>query len=117
MPDWIRDISQMAMPFILAAGAAPPKLSISRVIEAVIIACLGGTIGAVGGAYLTVQKLDIKQDVAQKQFDEQVKRRNDEVMAIKAELKETNIRQQAQYEIIRNELQRIALATERLKPR
>lgn len=112
MFDWFKDV-HMTYPFILAAGVPQPRISVSRIVEAVIIAI----IAAVGASYLTVQKLDLKQDQAQKQFEDQVKRRNEEVASIKAEFKENVIKQQAQYEILRGELQRIALATERLKPR
>lgn len=101
----------LGIPFLLAAGASQPKISIQRILEALVISVLA----AVGASYLTVQKLDIKQELIQKQFDEQVKRRNDEVTSVKADIKATNTKQDLQYELIRTELQKIALVIERGK--
>jgi len=101
----------LSMPFMLAAGVQQPKFSVQRITEALVIAI----ITAVATSYMTVQKIDIKQDQAQKQFEDQVKRRNEEIATIKAEMRESNLIRSTQYELLRTELQKIAIAMERKK--
>jgi len=101
----------LAIPFMLAAGANQPRMSVQRLVEALVIAVLS----AVGASYMTVQKLELKQEVIQKQFDDQVQRRNLEVNGIKNDLKSVEEKRDLQYEVLRSELQKIALVVERQK--
>lgn len=110
MVEHLKEIA-LSFPFMLASGAQQPKFSIQRITEALVIAL----ITAVATSYMTVQKIDIKQETAQKQFEDQVKRRNEEIATIKAEMRESNIIRSAQYELLRTELQKIAIAMERKK--
>lgn len=111
MIDIQQALENMKLPFILAAGVAQPRMSLQRILEAVVISVLA----AVGASYLTVQKLEIKQEVIQKQFDEQVTRRNVEVNGIKNDLRSVEQKRDLQYEVLRAELQKIALVVERGK--
>ena len=112
MNDFIRGI-EMNFPFLLAAGSAQPKVSLQRAGEALIIAMCT----ALATSYITVQKLELKQTQLQLQFEEQVKRRDVEVTTIKTDAALAVAKRDAQYEILRNELQKIALNLERMKPR
>lgn len=101
----------IAIPFMLAAGASQPKVSVQRIAEALIIAILA----AVGASYMTVQKLELKQEAIQDQFNKQVERRNIEVNGIKNDLRSMEQKRDLQYEVLRSELQKIALVVERHK--
>jgi hypothetical protein len=101
----------IAIPFMLAAGTVQPKFSLQRVLEALLIA----VISAVGASYMTVQKLEIKQEAIQDQFNKQVERRNLEVNGIKSDLRSSEQKRDLQYEVLRSELQKIALVVERQK--
>ena len=101
----------LSLPFMLAAGSQQPKFSVQRITEALVIAI----ITALATSYMTVQKIELKQEQAQKQFEDQVKRRNEEIATIKAEMRDSNMIRSAQYELLRTELQKITLAMERKK--
>ena len=101
----------IAIPFMLAAGTSQPRVSVQRIVEAVVIA----VIAAVGASYMTVQKLELKQEAIQDQFNKQVERRNAEVNGIKNDLRSVEQKRDLQYEVLRSELQKIALVVERQK--
>lgn len=108
--DSVKDALKM-VPFMLSAGATQPKFSIQRVLEALIIAA----ITAMATSYLTVQRLEGRQSELQRQFDDEVKRRDLEVSSVKSEVKENRVARDQQYENIRTEIQRLALSMERRK--
>lgn len=101
------------MPFAVAAGVTGPKISGMKIFEASIIAFTT----AIATSMVTVAKIETKAELRdayyQQQFDKQVSRRDGEMAAVKTSAREDQIRQQAQYELIRTELQRLALAMER----
>jgi hypothetical protein len=68
-------------PFVVAANMAPPRLSGTRIIEAVLIALSAGVMSAVGTVYVTTPVLAVKI--------EHLKSDND---AMRTELKEINMR-------------------------
>lgn len=108
MIDW--NSIQDHFPFLAASAASPgPKLSGTRIIEAVIISGMA----ALGASYMTVTKLEAKAEFAQRQFDAQVERRNKEIDQIRAQITADALRAQVQYEAVRIELQRLALSIER----
>jgi len=99
------------MPFI-AATVSPPRLSVTRLVEALIIAA--GT--AFVTSYVTVARLEertsLRAEYEEKKFNDQVRRRDAELTQLKAALKEDNTRQQSQYEVLRAELQKITIAVQ-----
>lgn len=105
------------IPFMVGAvaGGVKPKLSGTRITEAIIIAA----ITALATSYVTVAKIETKVDIRdgyyQEQFKSQVARRDAELSAMKAAAAVDSARRQAQYETLRSELQRLAIAIERAK--
>jgi len=96
------------IPF-LAMSTNPPKLSGTRILEALIIAA----VTAFATSYITVAKLETKTEVqyeaAQRQFERQVQRRDMEMSQIRGDMKEQYMKQQIQYEALRADMQRISL--------
>ena len=111
MIDWQNVID--SIPF-MALNTTPPKLSGTRITEAIIIAALT----ALATSYITVSKLETKTELRseyyEKQFDEQRNRRDKELQMLRTEMKEKDIKSQVQYETLRQDVQRIAVAMERV---
>lgn len=112
------DFSHLAdnIPFMASAVAGvKPKMSGTRITEALIIAA----VTAVATSYVTVAKIETKVDLRdgyyQEQFKSQVARRDAELSAMKAAAAVDTARQQAQYETLRGEIQRLAISIERRK--
>lgn len=112
------DFSHIAdnIPFMVGAVAGvKPKMSGTRITEALIIAA----VTAVATSYVTIAKIETRVDLQatyqQEQFKAQVSRRDAEVSAIKATMTADSVRLQAQYETLRAEIQRLAISIERRK--
>ena len=105
--------TMMSIPF-MALQTGTPKLSGTRIAEALIIAA----VTAWATSYITVAKLETKTELraeyTEKQFNEQRDRRDKEIDQLRATMSEESARRQVQYEALRADTQKIALAVERI---
>ena len=99
------------LPFMLSVSAEKRSFSAQRIGEALIIAILT----AAGTSYMTVHDLQKQFEYLQHQFDEQRTRRDAEINGMKSDMKEMQVRQQMQYETLKDSIQRVALAVEKRK--
>ena len=110
MVELFKDVG-MAMPFMLATGINPPKMNLQRITEAGLIAIFTALVTS----YITVQKLDLKQELTEKRLDDQIKRRDQELAMMREQMMSNSNREERQYESIRAEVVKISLMIERNK--